>query len=132
MKKLLALWSSPWHKWHILISQIFWNLSSLQYNWLGYSAENAYFQKKIVKLRCLLGYSAPIHILYCKLDQFQKIRETNVLHLCQGLDQSTKSFFTSNLFIKNGLWVVFIVPIIDYKMSILSKPCFVVWSFMLW
>ena len=36
--------------------------------------------------------SAEICVLYCKLDQFQKIREINVCHLCQGLDQSTKGF----------------------------------------
>ena len=38
------------------------------------------------------GYSAEKRVLYCKLGQFQKIREMNEGHLYQGLDQSTKGF----------------------------------------
>ena len=41
---------------------------------------------------CWLRYSGEISIFYCKLDQFQNIREINVCHLCRGLDQSTKCF----------------------------------------
>ena len=37
--------------------------------------------------------SAEIPVLYCKLGQFQKIREIKVGHLYQGLDQGTKGFF---------------------------------------
>ena len=39
------------------------------------------------------------HNLYrnLKLDQFQKIREINVCHLYQGLDQSTKDFLMFDL-----------------------------------
>ena len=48
--------------------------------------------KKIVKSRCRLGYSAEMRVLYCKLGQFQKIREIAAGHLYQGLDQSTKGF----------------------------------------
>ena len=56
------------------------------------SGRCTYLQKKVVKSRCRLGYSAEICILYCKLSQFQKICEIAAGHLYQGLDQSTKGF----------------------------------------
>ena len=58
--------------------------------------------KKIVKSRQWLGYSAEIRVLYCKLGQFQKIREINAGHLYQGLDQSTKGFFMFELIATTG------------------------------
>ena len=53
------------------------------------SGKCTYLQKKIVKSRCRLGYSAEIRVLYCK---FQKVREMTSDHLYKGLDQSTKGF----------------------------------------
>ena len=59
--------------------------------------ESVLIYKKFVKSWCRLGYSAE----YCKLDQFQKIREINVCHLYQGLNQKTKTYvpYLTNLHI---------------------------------
>ena len=46
-------------------------------------------------------------VLYCKVDQFQKIREINLCHLCQRLDQLTKGLcFNATLLIFGPLWLV--------------------------
>ena len=50
------------------------------------TVESELIYKKFVKSRCRLGYSAEIRVLYCKLGQFQKIREMTAGHLYQGLD----------------------------------------------
>ena len=51
--------------------------------WFDEFFENLWYQPRRI---------AEIRVLYCKLSQFQKIREINAGHLYQGLDQSTKGF----------------------------------------
>ena len=78
---------------------------------------------KIHKKLSKRNISAEKRILYCKLSQFQKIREITAGHLYLGLGQSPQSFLVFGLELELVSWTLSLVGALKFmrKLCILCK-----------